>query len=395
MSDTNEQLENKRELGEQGNSSQPLNLVDISAKPSERNDGRAEQDKSRPDFANDQAKDFDSSKKSLSTMTALQNKGAESFLKQLGEFSIEDKSKKTPEKNKEAAAKAADVDGEDFWILKNPKQSPVLEPTGKAPKPGEHLDVKNTSSSEIKDYLKNSKDLDYKSVFKDKQVLLVGEDHTDLQAKENIANEAGRLKDAGVTHFGAEIIPQKMQDTLDRFGKGDKDAANELKNYINNTWEKSYPGTGDSYMKILESMKDNGIKIVGLDINNHVDKNSDFKPRDAAWSSAIANVVKNDPNAKILAFGGRNHFFGDSGENTADQLQNNHNISSVKATLFNPSAVADSGGKSEASVRQNELGGQTINRLIIQSEQQNRALAIPVTGFKSDVLISLPKQQRK
>ncbi|MBX9725085.1 MAG: ChaN family lipoprotein, partial [Candidatus Obscuribacterales bacterium] len=331
MSENNERPENaeiRRESADQGNSTQQLNLIDIATKPNEQIDGRAAQDKSRPEPANDQAQNFDSSRKSLNSMTALQNKGAEGFLKQLGDFAIEDKSQKTPEKTKEAAKKPDD-DGEDFELLKNAKSPIPLEPTGKASKPGEILDVKNTASSEIKDYLKNSKDLDYKSVFKDKQVLLVGENHTDMQIKENIANEAGRLKEGGVTHFGAEIIPQAMQETLDRFGKGDKDAANELKKYINNSWEKSYPGTGDSYMKILESMKDNGIKIVGLDINNHIDNNSDFKPRDAAWSAAIANVVKNDPSAKILAFGGKNHFFGDSGENTADQLQNTHNIASV------------------------------------------------------------------
>ncbi len=279
-------------------------------------------------------------KQSIDAMNQTLKRGSESALSQFGKLDIFDSASKTDSKD------AAD-DGDDFKILSRPqsaaerseKQKQEKEKLDKQaaerkdPEEGKPLD-RNASEKGSINYLKNLPEIDYKNVLKDQKVTLIGEDHKDFSAKQHVADSAENMKAAGVTHFAMEMIPQEMQSSLDKFSNGDKGAREELKNYLMNTWDKSYPGTGEKYMQMLDSMKNAGIKVVGTDINKHTEKTEeDRKSRDRAWAGSIANILKEDPNAKVVAYGGADHFNKEASAHkwhdlTNDYLKKEHKIES-------------------------------------------------------------------
>lgn len=270
--------------------------------------------------------------------------------------------------------------------------------TRTAPKDGEPLDT-NSSKEGIKDYLKKLPDIDYKNVLQGHQVTLLGEHHLDSAAKEHVADYAKNMKDAGATHFGAEVIPQNMQPTLDKFMKGDKEARKEIEKHIMDTWDKSYPGTGAQYMKMLDAVNASGMKIVGMDVNGHIDKGEEGRhERDKAWSDSIANVLKNDPNAKIVAFGGAGHFERNTAwtKSTNELLKADHNIDAQVLRLSGLPASPPT--KHDEALRENERNPQYRLSLYSQEAgQASRSVLVPLApkaDSQYDGYILLPRKQK-
>lgn len=269
----------------------------------------------------------------------------------------------------------------------------------KPPKDGEPLDTE-ASKEGTKDYLKKLPDLDYKNVLKDHKVTLLGEHHKDNAAKEHVAEYAKNMKDAGATHFAVEMIPQKMQPTLDKFMKGDKEARKEIQDYLNKTWDQSYPGTGEKYMKMLDAVKDSGLKIVGMDINGHIDKGEKGRTeRDQAWANSISNILKNDPNAKVVAYGGSAHFERNTAwtKSTNELLKDNHKIDSQVLNLSGlPTKPTD---RHDESLRQNEHNPlYRLSEYGRQAGQDGRSIHVPLapkgSDTKYDGFIFLPRKQK-
>jgi hypothetical protein len=148
-----------------------------------------------------------------------------------------------------------------------------------------------------------------------------------------------------VTHFGAEVIPQSMQPTLDKFFAGDQDARNAIKDHLNNTWNVSYPGSGEKYMAVLDAMKSAGIKPVALDSHGHFDTVSSAggggqrvhsqeraDARDRSWADAIAKTIQDNPDARMLVMGGADHFTQNKSA-TDSLLEKTHGIKSTVGRL--------------------------------------------------------------
>lgn len=259
------------------------------------------------------------------------------------------------------------------------------------------IDLTNDSSDQIIDFLKNKKqDIDYsKMITKDKPVLFLGERHDNADTQKHVADQAANFQKAGVTHFALEQINADMQPTLDKYFKGDADARKEILEHLNEKWGNSYPGSGERYMKILDAMKEKGIKPLGMDSHNH---SGDFMAeRNKSWADVLGKTIKNNPEARIVALGGMTHVGIDS--NTADGiLKKDYGVKSSTAKLMGGSALVITGKPtdSEVSLRDNESYTNVIARLAKKAGVDDQAFMVPVNkSGTADFHIHLPTRRNK
>lgn len=187
---------------------------------------------------------------------------------------------------------------------------------------------------EMEKFIKKEKkgELDYsKIITKDKPVLFVGDDHNRHGEKDELAAKAKELRAAGVTHFGIEMIPKSMQPTLNRYFDGDKKAREEIQRYLKANWTRIAEGIPERYMKLLDAMKEQRIRPVGIDDNDH--EGEKVRDRNATWSKTVADIIKADPKNRMVVLGGSDHFGYKEGMHANEMLRDRYGINSTVLTF--------------------------------------------------------------
>ncbi len=166
---------------------------------------------------------------------------------------------------------------------------------------------------------------------KEKPVVFLGEEHTDATSQNFIAGQAEKMKAAGITHFGVEM-PSQWQPMLDKWAAGDNDARAEFKDALTKgTDEQRYPGLPERYVNMIDSMIKAGIKPVALDVPHKSPLSPEgYTDRNKHTTDIIGGIIKDNPDARIVALGGSNHSGRSAiGESLDTQLKNNHGIEST------------------------------------------------------------------
>lgn len=130
-------------------------------------------------------------------------------------------------------------------------------------------------------------------------------------------------------------------------------------------------------LQILDAMKDNGIKLVGLDINGHIDGDN-RAARDKAWSDAIAKVVKDNPDAKIVAYGGAGHFNRMNDNATNDFLEKDHKINPYVISLIGGDKRPTYTNLKDEEARSSESSTNQVSRMAQLAGQQDRTFLVPL-----------------
>ncbi len=147
----------------------------------------------------------------------------------------------------------------------------------------------------------------------DDRVVIIGEHHPDVESKRMLAAKLKEFRKKGFTHLGLEMIPASMQPMLDKYfetGEG----ADEIKAYLEEHWE-GYTDDGE-YFQIVEAAKAAGLRIVGLDMDDHgpstdteIEGDRAMRKRNITMARSIDKITS-DPSNRIVCLCGMGHVIG-------------------------------------------------------------------------------------
>ncbi len=156
------------------------------------------------------------------------------------------------------------------------------------------------------------------------QVTYVGENHYAANTKLELAARMQEIRNAGITHFGIEVLDDEVQVLLDAFMKDGSRRAEIQALVHNDGW-----GT-ENYMKVFDAARAAGLRLVSLNLpydpHYSIDENVYYRCQEKAnskypctmkqsvciiwdcWMASIINqeVIEN-PKAKFLVLIGSAH----------------------------------------------------------------------------------------
>lgn len=136
------------------------------------------------------------------------------------------------------------------------------------------------------------------------RVLLFGESHADKQARSELVIALKSFRAAGFTHLGLEVLGDDNAELLRTYsesGEGGEEILSKLK--------KQWPWEPESYFELIEAARENGIRIVPLDVPYVKTSKPEEDPyrRDKHMAANIMGVLKADPQVKMIVLAGGNH----------------------------------------------------------------------------------------
>lgn len=193
---------------------------------------------------------------------------------------------------------------------------------------------KNPYSDEYLDFVLSQREtVNYIKIMGNDRAVYFGENHSHLAPKDEIAEHIHEFSNLGFTHYGMEFLDSDFQPTLDKYfdtGEGSEEILLYLakmcsfSGYITESSRKF----GEKYMQSVEVARENGLRILGLDLPrykkkemsndiNKAEEEGDVKrrnelkqilndERENCMSSIVSNVLKN-PRTKFLTFTGDYH----------------------------------------------------------------------------------------
>ena len=157
--------------------------------------------------------------------------------------------------------------------------------------------------------------VDWAELTRDKQVVLLGESHSNVPVREHLIHRAQALRAAGVTHWGIEAPAHPALDALNADPGADFSAV-RCGPYI----ESLYPETA-------RAMAAQGIVVVPLDLPD-----GSPEDRDEHMFAEIERVIAENPGAKIAALLGSRHL-ANLREPTVGELVRQNGYTSVAITF--------------------------------------------------------------
>ena len=148
---------------------------------------------------------------------------------------------------------------------------------------------------------------DYKKLIPaESRVAVFGETHPEVGMRDELIKNMHIFENMGFTHLGMEALTTKRQPLLDAFVAGSRSNATKaaLTKALNDDWG----WTTDSYLKLLDSAKSHGLKIVALD--RRVPANLEAASntlREKQWAKVVSEELKEAPNARALMLVGNGH----------------------------------------------------------------------------------------
>lgn len=158
-----------------------------------------------------------------------------------------------------------------------------------------------------------AKPVNYKEILgHDTQVAIFAESHPVDEVRAEIGRQMPELKKMGYTHLVMEALPATRQGLIENY-YANKATDEAVLSAFKKDWGWS-PGT---YKYLVETAKENGIKVVAADIRDVKLPNAalDFaqqsalrdQAREANWARIIGETIKAEPDAKIAVLAGSRH----------------------------------------------------------------------------------------
>jgi hypothetical protein len=159
----------------------------------------------------------------------------------------------------------------------------------------------------LDDLLANSEPLTAHSFANvESQVIYFGETHIYPGAKRVLAGLLRTLKTAGVSHLALEMFNSSQQPALDRFLLGQL-SLEDLGRELATAW--SYETS--PYLELLRAARESGIRIIAIDDRRPEAPGStfaeNFHARDLFMAEKIADLIRREPGARVVAFTGSLH----------------------------------------------------------------------------------------
>jgi hypothetical protein len=220
-----------------------------------------------------------------------------------------------------------------------------------------------------------------KMVGKDNRAVFVGERHVSLEDKQELIDHLGELKKLGITHVGLEMVDSKDQHILDDFMSG-KVTRDDLHKLFESRWNWG-PEVVDHYVNLVQSIKDNGLKPVALDIDYNFNS---ITQRNVHWASTIDAVLKKDPSNRMVIYNGSLHGGYRDGQSANEILQTRYGHKAAVVDF----AETDKVQIAYSTADQVSLAAQTLgkdqNRFMIPLDRtQNR---------QADWIVHLPQREK-
>lgn len=135
------------------------------------------------------------------------------------------------------------------------------------------------------------------------QVLLVADDHTQVEIKSFLTHHLLSLQASGFNCLAVEMLPDGYQTHLDRWGTSDKEKVLAHLRYF---WAEKGPGIADAYFNLIDSAKRRGWMVIAMDPSQMDTTNR--QQVNPAWTNCIMRCLKD--HKRIVVFGGASHFRG-------------------------------------------------------------------------------------
>lgn len=183
--------------------------------------------------------------------------------------------------------------------------SPQTRPDGSDGEPDFGSTAEGRYQADQQDFLaeavRQRRPVDWGELMRDNRVLLLGENHSNDTVREFLRQQAAELRRAGITHYGIEAPHHPAFDALNAGLPVD--------------WGdvRCGPGWGN-WTDAVEAMAAQGIQIVPFDVNQPGSpRGSPLRDiREAAMAKTIAEVLRGDPNARMVVLVGNLHLIRDT-----------------------------------------------------------------------------------
>jgi uncharacterized iron-regulated protein len=153
-------------------------------------------------------------------------------------------------------------------------------------------------------------------------ITVFGEDHMQNTARKLIAEFLPKLKAAGYTHLGLELLSRDQGKLIKAFEQNLPGAEAELRVFIGDPHNCGFMSEKvDEYMALIKAARDHGIKIVPLrhphileEVHQHLryypalfERDLDVRFRDVFMTLGLEEIFEATPNAKVVALMGLGH----------------------------------------------------------------------------------------
>lgn len=144
------------------------------------------------------------------------------------------------------------------------------------------------------------------SILKDNHGLFIGDSHGELSIPEWLKQHLDDFQREGVEQLHMEMVRSDHQFLIDNYYADVEGSGIRLEAYLEKRWGHKSPGTGAAYFDIIETAKNNGIKVFGID--NDITGDNRLEGSNPHWASTInSKMTELSPNGKFLVFGGTGH----------------------------------------------------------------------------------------
>ena len=243
----------------------------------------------------------------------------------------------------------------------------------------------NASQAEVDAYVaKYRQPVNWKQIWpKDTRVLLIGETHNIPAVRYEVVEA---LKEGGATDLVTEFFKWSEQTLIDGYIKGTvsrTQMADHLRKY--DYWSE---GTAVSVMYMLDSAKNAGIHVLAAERGNELP----FQVRNEGWALVVQQILKRDPNARIVVHGGAAHFTTGYNADTVGKILEKSDITSVAAELTG--GRLDMANKTE--YEKTLIDGRVVTAATNQGLDQASFSVNLIPGgdarFPGNVIIHLPQE---
>jgi len=147
----------------------------------------------------------------------------------------------------------------------------------------------------------------------------IGDHHGEFAILDFLSENMPKFKEMGVKQLFFEMVRSDCQDLLDNYAKTEEtetkfpprsgERFERTLDWELNVWDGKGgkpEGLKERYLKLFKAANENGIKIIGMDMEHTQNRLEDSNPH---WEKIIKdNTANNNPDEKYLVFGGFYHF---------------------------------------------------------------------------------------
>ncbi|MEM4215091.1 MAG: ChaN family lipoprotein [Candidatus Pacearchaeota archaeon] len=195
-----------------------------------------------------------------------------------------------------------------------------------------YFEPKSLSMSDLEESILNSKIqninlVDY-LLSDNKQVIIFGEDHSNVAQKEYFAKILPEIKKKGINVVALEMFSEDYQDILNKYLKGDLSKRNQIDSILKYFWYEIGKGVVEGYMDIVDVIKKENMQLIALDVPvNTLLKNLKKEDRlklNEVWADKIEKYVKTSGEGLVIYCG-----FGHLCENSLVNILTKRNVPAI------------------------------------------------------------------